>query len=906
MLEKTYEPKSIEAKWAKAWQDGRLFLPPSDRERAFTIVIPPPNITGALHMGNALNDTLQDILVRSHRMFGEDAYWVPGTDHGGIATQSVLEKKLAKEQKLRRHDLGREKFLEMTWEWYRECGNTILQQLQQLGCALDLSQENVRFTMDEKRARAVYEAFRIFWDKKLVYRGERMINWCVHCGTALSDIEVEHETANSKLWHIRYKAEDGSDGVVVATTRPETLFGDTAVAVNPTDERYKNFIGKKVRLPLTGRLIPVIADPEVDASFGTGALKITPAHDPVDNEIGRRHKLPNVVVITHDGKMQNVPEKYLGMDRTACRHAVQEDLREQGLLVKEQPYAHAVSSCYRCNQAIEPYISEQWFVSMKSLAAPAMKAAQDGKIQFHPESWKKPYLAWLEKIEDWCISRQIWWGHRVPVWYCEKCSASGLHFVQTKQGAKELSRVSFKEGAKPIVSYHKPEKCPDCGHTALLQDPDVLDTWFSSGLWPFSVFGWPEKTAELKKYYPTTVLSTGYEILYLWVARMVMMGMEFLGEAPFSHVYLHGIVRDKRGKKMSKSLGNVIDPRELMPKFGTDALRFALALQAVPGRDIPFDEESITGSRNFCNKIYNAARFVQMNMPENAGELKLPPVERRTLADRWILDRYCAAVETARAQIEDYNISAAANTLYSFLWDEYCDWYIELSKARLQQEGKEDVLAILAHVFYGTLRALHPFMPYITEELGAQFKVYTGSKAEFLLKDSYPQPRAEWKDPQAVAEMELVMGITTAVRTMRSHFCVPPAAQITAVVSSATDRTPLEILERHADYVKLLGKIQKLDTGVNAAKPPRSATALFRDMSVYVPLEGLIDFGKEKTRLAKEKEKLLKETQQCEQRLGNPDFKAHAPAEEVEKIRQRLDQARLKIQSVDASLQDLA
>ncbi|HOX22085.1 MAG TPA: valine--tRNA ligase [Elusimicrobiales bacterium] len=906
MLEKTYEPKNIEAKWAKAWQQRRLFMPPADREHAYTIVIPPPNITGALHMGHALNNTLQDILVRSHRMFGSDAYWVPGTDHGGIATQSVLEKKLAKEQKLRRHDLGREKFLAMTWQWYKECGNTILEQLQQLGCALDLSSENVRFTMDEKRAKSVFEAFRLLWDKKLVYRGERMINWCVHCGTALSDIEVEHETSHSKLWHIRYLGADGSDGVIVATTRPETLFGDTAVAVNPEDERYKNLVGKQVRLPLTDRLIPVIADQEVDSSFGTGALKITPAHDPVDHEIGKRHKLANLVVLTHEGKMQNVPKKYLGLDRSACRHAVQEDLREQGLLIKEEPYAHAVSSCYRCNQPIEPYISEQWFVSMKGLAKPAIAAAKSGKIAFHPESWQKPYLDWLEKIEDWCISRQIWWGHRVPVWYCENCSAGGLYFAETADGSKELSRVSFKNGAKPIVSFEKPAKCPTCGHTGLLQDPDVLDTWFSSGLWPFSVFGWPEKTPELKKYYPTSVLSTGYEILYLWVARMVMMGLEFMGDIPFSHVYLHGIVRDKRGKKMSKSLGNVIDPRELMPKYGTDALRFSLASQAAPGRDIPFDEESIIGARNFCNKIYNASRFVLMNLPENAGELKLPPPERRTLADRWILDRYCAAVETARAQIEDYNLSAAASTLYAFLWDEYCDWYIELSKSRLQQADKQDVLAILTHVLRGTLRALHPFMPYITEELAAQFKNCAGAKADFLLMESYPKSEPALRDPQAVREMETVMGVTSAIRTMRSHFCVPPAAQIKAVVSSAGNKEELQALNSHAAYVKLLAKLETLETGVEVSKPSQSATGLFRDMSVYLPLAGLIDFGKEKARLAKEKEKLQREAQQCEQRLGNPDFKAHAPAEEVAKIQARLEQAQLKIKSVDSSLQDLS
>ncbi len=738
MLPKTYEPQPVEEKLAAKWQKDRLFvshIPQDKSKKSFVIVIPPPNITGALHMGHALNDTLQDALVRANRMFGSEAFWVPGTDHGGIATQTVMEKKLSKERKVKRTDLGREKFLEEMWKWYEECGGTILGQLNKLGCALDLDKENVRFTMDSERGEAVFEAFRRMWEKQYIYRGERMINWCVRCGTALSDIEVEHEQLHSKLWHIRYPFADGSGEIVVATTRPETMLGDTAVAVNPNDERYAALIGKQLRLPLTDRLIPVIGDPEVDMSFGTGAVKVTPAHDPVDFEMGKRHNLEIIKVIDYDGRMINCAAPYLGMDRTKCRHQIVEDLNTAGFFVKEEHHGHGVGTCYRCHQPIEPLVSEQWFVHMKELAAPAIKAIEDGRVTIHPEAWKKPLVDWLNNIQDWCISRQIWWGHRIPVWYCRHCSKDGLIF----DNAGELSRVSFAHGAKPIVSHDRPEKCPLCGGHDLVQDPDVLDTWFSSGLWPFSVFGWPKKTPELDFFYPTSVLVTGYEIIYLWVARMLMMGLEFMGEVPFKDVYIHGIVRDKHGKKMSKSIGNVVDPLDLISKYGTDAVRFSLLAQAFPGKDIPFGEESITGARNFCNKIYNASRFVMMNLPETPRELKLPAKLTR-LSDRWIMDRYAAAIQSARADIENYDLASATVGLYHFLWGSYCDWYVELAKPRLQNEGeKEEVLAVLVYVLYGTLKALHPFMPYITEELTTALRPYTDSKAEYLLNERYPE-----------------------------------------------------------------------------------------------------------------------------------------------------------------------
>ena len=598
MLPKAYEPQEVEKKLADKWQNAKLFAAKADKtKKPFVIVIPPPNITGALHMGHALNDTLQDVLIRSHRMFGEEAFWVPGTDHGGIATQNVIEKKLAKEEHKSRHDLGREKFVETVWEWYNECGNAIFNQFRKMGWSLDLS--DIRFTMDEKRAKAVYECFRQWWEKKYIYRGKRLINWCVRCSTALSDIEVEHEQHAGKLWHLRYKGEDGSDGIVIATTRPETIYADAAIAVNPKDERYKNMVGKKVIIPLANRAIPIIADEAVELEFGTGALKITPAHDATDYEVGQRHNLPAVSVINDKGKMINCPEKYLGMDRDLCRKETVKDLDAAGLLVKEEKYNNAVSTCYRCHNVIEPFMSEQWFVKMDELATPAIAAAESGELQFHPESWKTPFVNWLKNLQDWCISRQIWWGHRIPVWYCRHCSEKGLTFATDKQGNKQLTKVSFEDGAKPIVSFNKPEKCPVCGGHDLVQDPDVLDTWFSSSLWPLSVFGWPEQTEDLKYFYPTSTLVTGYEILYLWVARMVMSGLAFTGKLPFKDVFLNGIVRDKTGAKMSKSKGNVIDPLDMTAKYGTDA-----ADAGCPGQ-----------RHSLCRrKHHGRAQFLQQNL----------------------------------------------------------------------------------------------------------------------------------------------------------------------------------------------------------------------------------------------------------------------------------------------------
>ncbi|MBR3604140.1 MAG: valine--tRNA ligase [Elusimicrobiaceae bacterium] len=905
MLPKAYEPQEVEERLINKWQEAKLFTAKVDKnKKPFVVVIPPPNITGALHMGHALNDTLQDTLIRSHRMFGEEAYWVPGTDHGGIATQNVIEKKLAKEQHLTRHDLGREKFVETVWDWYNECGNAIFNQFKKMGWSLDLSKENLRFTMDEKRAKSVYECFKRLWEKGYIYRGKRLINWCVRCSTALSDIEVEHEQQSAKLWHLQYKAEDGSEGIVIATTRPETIYADAAIAVNPKDERYKDLVGKKVIIPLANRAIPVIADEAVELEFGTGALKITPAHDATDYEVGQRHNLPIMVVINDKGKMINCPEKYLGMDREVCRKETVKDLEEAGLLVKEEKYNNAVSTCYRCHSAIEPFMSEQWFVKMDKLAAPAIEAAESGELQFHPASWKTPFVNWLKNIQDWCISRQIWWGHRIPVWYCRHCSEKGLTFATDKQGNEQLTKVSFEDGAQPIVSFGSPEKCPVCGGTHFVQDPDVLDTWFSSALWPISVFGWPEETEDLNYFYPTTSMVTGYEILYLWVARMVMMGLEFKGKLPFKDVFLNGIVRDKRGKKMSKSLGNVIDPLDMTAKYGTDAVRFSLLMQAVPGKDIPYAEESITGARNFCNKIYNASRFILMNMEGIKGPLAMP-TQAKELADQWILDRYVCAIKTAREGIEKYNLALTANTLYHFLWGDFCDWYIELAKQRFQTEEKQYVMALCVNILYGTLKALHPLIPFITEEIASSLRPYVAEEGEFLLQQKYPEFDAALQNTQAVKKMEAVQGITKEIRTIRAQFNVPPGLKINAVLS-AENEEELATVKAHAPYIKLMAKIDQLTIGINEQKPKQTATATFGKIAIYVPLTGLIDFDKEKKRLEKDMAAAQANIASRKARLSQENFIKNAPQEQIDKTKAELAAAETLLAQAQAALADLA
>ena len=898
-LEKVYDPKPVEAKWAAAWRERRMFRaePKGERKKRFVIVIPPPNVTGALHIGHALNNTLQDVLIRFHRLEGHPACWVPGCDHGGIATQNVMEKQLKAEKKTR-FDLGREAFLERMRAWTKECKSTILGQLARLGCALDWDRES--FTMDEARARSVYAAFEHLWKKGLIYRGHRMVNWCVRCGTALSDAELEREDRKTKLWHIRYPGADGSEGLIVATTRPETMLGDTAVAVHPDDARYKGLVGKKLKLPLTPYEILVVADAAVDSSFGTGAVKVTPAHDVNDFEIWQRHpSIGQRQVIGFDGRM--TPEAgaaYAGVSREAARDKVVADLGAS--LVKTEDHANAVQTCYRCGSLIEPMLAWQWFVKMEPLAKAALAAHEAGRFKLSPESWSKPYSDWLVNLKDWCISRQIWWGHQIPVWYCLECHPD----IATKpfQTIPDL---------KGVVSKTKPNHCPDCKSRKgdFIQDPDVLDTWFSSALWPFSVFGWPEKSDDLDFFYPTSVLVTGYEILYLWVARMQMMGLELMGDVPFHTCVIHGIVRDKSGKKMSKSLGNVIDPLVMMDKYGTDAFRFSLVVQAHPGKDMPFAEESITGARNFGNKIWNSSRFVLMNLPDQApeGGYSFSGLDRSKLelADRWILAEYEQAIETARARYAAYDVAAAADALYAFLWDKFCDWYVELAKLRLtgpDGEAKETVRAILVQVLLGTLKLLHPVMPFITEELYQALKGYGGEDASSILGS--PRPGGEgWKDEQAVARMTRVMEAVGALRALRAQLNVPPGLKLR--VLTAGDGEELRLVKEHEEYVKTLARLDAIDSAAGA-RPPHSATALAGGLSFYVPLEGVIDFAKERARLEKEAKDVVAQLERCRAQLSNQNFLSRAPKSEVDTIRQRQTDFEAKQNRIRETLENLS
>ncbi|MFH2203700.1 MAG: valine--tRNA ligase [Elusimicrobiota bacterium] len=907
MLDKAYSHEDVESRWTAAWKEAKLFHSKPSDQPSYTIVIPPPNITGALHIGHALNNTLQDILIRYHRLRGREACWVPGTDHGGIATQNVMEKML-KQEGLTRHDLGREKFLGRMQTWSRETKNTILGQLTRLGCALDFSRE--AFTMDETRAAAVCHAFKQFYDQGLIYRDKRMVNWCVRCGTALSDIEVEHEERKGGLWHIKYPVV-GEEGrfLTIATTRPETMLADTAIAVHPDDERYRDLHGKKAILPLVNIEIPIIADAYVDRSFGTGALKVTPYHDVNDFAIWQRHKdvMPAPPqVIGFDGRMtEQAPEKYRGQTRDKARDAVVADLEECGLLDKMEKYKNAVGTCYRCQQAIETLPSEQWFMKMGELAAKAGAAVDAGDFKLYTQSWTKPYRKWLADIHDWCLSRQIWWGHRIPVWYCPEClgdklELSGDDEYRLKSGGEKLER-----GVR--VAASRPDKCA-CGADRWVQDADVLDTWFSSALWPLSVFGWPEDTPDLRFYYPTKVLVTGYEILYLWVARMQMMGLYFKDRVPFDDALIHGIVRDNKGKKMSKSLGNVIDPLVMMDKYGTDALRFALAAQAHPGRDIPFSEDSLTGPRHFVNKIWNSTRFVLMNVPETApaGGYALAELDGKSLelADRWILDAFAAAVERVHAHIQVYNVAAAADELYGFLWDDFCDWYVELAKIRLEDKSADGRAArtILVQVLTATMKLLHPFMPYVTEELYGALKAHAGEKADYILRAGESRFTGELADREAAEKMAFVMGAVRALRALRSQLNVPPAMKLN--VMFAGEDQHLETLLNHAHYVRRLARLESFEKSPGE-RPPQSATAVVGGLTFYVPLAGVIDLAKERKRLAKEFDALCQELARCEKQLGNPSFVERAPAAEVEKIRCRQQDFASKKISLEGTLASL-
>ncbi len=880
-LPKTYNPEQTEQPWYPFWEEKGYFQPQSQASIPYSIVIPPPNVTGSLHMGHALNNTLQDILTRWHRMAGDKTVWVPGTDHGGIATQNVVEKLLRSEKKTRQ-DLGREAFLERMWQWRRESGDTILMQLKRLGASCDWTR--TRFTMDEPCSKAVRHAFVALFNKGLIYRGPRMVNWCPRCHTALADIEVEHEEKAGKLWHIRYPLASGSGGITVATTRPETMLGDTAVAVNPEDDRYKSYIGKKLRLPLMNREIPIIADAAVDPAFGTGAVKVTPAHDPTDFDMGERHKLPHEVVINFEGKMTDRAGTYAGLDRFDARKKIVEDLEAQGHLEKVDDYRLAAAICYRCQTIIEPLVSEQWFLKMGDMAAQAAGATRDGRVKIFPSSWEKPYLNWLDNIRDWCISRQIWWGHRIPVYYCAA------------------------EKGRPFASEETPSKCPSCSSTDIKQDEDVLDTWFSSGLWPLSVFGWPDDTADLKTFYPTAVLVTGHEILYLWVARMVMMGLQFRNEVPFRHVYIHGIVRDKQGKKMSKSLGNVIDPLDIMKQFGTDALRFSMAESSIPGRDLHLSNDSFLKARNFANKLWNACRFVLMNL-EGYKAHPLPKSSDIGLADRWILHSLQETIEQVTSALGAYNPAEASRALYEFIWGSLCDWYLEISKVALtgsDARARTVKQSLLVHLLRQSVALLHPVMPYETEELFQALKPYLAEAPESIMIHPWPKPDAALRNQEAANKMNLMKDVVTAIRTVRSESVIPPGTKIDCYLGNlnAAAKDILEDPDVKA-FIIALARLNQLETD-SSRKPSEYLFTVFGGGEIYVAAQGIIDKDKEKARLLKNKSQLEQMLARGRAALENKDFLERAPKEEVESRRATLQETEQKLRWLDRNLEGLS
>ena len=855
-LPKNYNPADFEDRLYKKWEESGYFKPSGKKGATpFSVVIPPPNVTGQLHMGHALDDTLQDILVRYKRMAGFDTLWVPGTDHAGIATQIKVEENLRVNEGLTRYDLGREKFLERVWDWKNQYGNRIISQLKKLGTSCDWSRE--RFTMDEGCSRAVREVFVNLYEKGLIYRGHRIINWCPHCLTALSDAEVEYKDMDGSFWHIKYPIK-GEDGYVeVATTRPETMFGDTAVAVNPADEATKHLIGKTLILPIVGREIPVIADDYVEIGFGTGCVKITPAHDPNDFLVGQRHDLEQIKVMNDDATMNAHAGKYEGMDRYECRKALVKDLEAEGYLIKTVPHPHNVGVCYRCGTVVEPLTSDQWFVKMKPLAAPAIEAVENGTINFVPDRFSKNYFNWMNNILDWCISRQLWWGHRIPAFYCDTCG-------------------------EMYVSKEDMTVCPKCGKE-LRQDPDVLDTWFSSALWPFSTLGWPDSTEDLAKYYPTSVLVTGYDIITFWVSRMIFSGIEHMGKEPFSTVFIHGLVRDALGRKMSKSLGNGIDPLEIIDKYGADALRFALATGNSPGNDMRFSDEKIEAARNFANKIWNAARFVLMNLDTEDFDLTLPADEDLALEDKWVLSQFNTLVGEVRANLDGFELGIALSKLYDFIWDIFCDWYIELAKIRLANKGTKEcntAQRVLVYVLGGAMKLLHPFLPFITEEIWQSIP----HEGESIMISDYPEQDDKLNYENDERIMARVLDVIKAIRRARAEKNVPPSKKATLYIVTEHKDTfneavmPFFTKLASASEVKVCDKVEE-----------ENALRIITDSAVaYIPVADIIDVEKELARLTKEKETLLKEIERIDKKLSNEGFTSKAPAAVIEGEREKL------------------
>ena len=868
-LSKSYNPRDFEDRIYDFWMKGNYFHAEVDKDKKpYTIVMPPPNITGQLHMGHALDETLQDILIRWRRMQGYSALWLPGTDHASIATEAKIVEAMRKEG-VTKDDLGREGFLERAWEWKKLYGNRITEQLKKLGSSCDWYRE--RFTMDEGCSKAVKEVFVRLYDKGLIYRGERIINWCPHCLTSISDAEVDFEEQEGSFWHLRYPLTDGSGYVQLATTRPETLLGDTAVAVHPEDERYKDIIGKTVILPLVGREIPVVADEYVDPEFGTGVVKITPAHDPNDFEVGLRHNLPVINVMTDDAKIIDEYEKYAGMDRYEARKAIVKDLEEGGFLVKIQPHTHNVGTCYRCKTTVEPRVSKQWFVKMEPLAKPAIECVRSGKTKIIPDRFEKVYYHWMENIKDWCISRQLWWGHRIPAWYCEDCG-------------------------EVIVAKEAPQTCPKCGKNHLKQDEDTLDTWFSSALWPFSTLGWPDKTPELDYFFPTNTLVTGYDIIFFWVARMIFSSCEQMDSQPFDTVFMHGIVRDENGVKMSKSLGNGIDPLEIIQKYGADALRFFLATGNSPGNDMRFSEKRVEACANFANKLWNASRFVHMNIDDYDVKNELPAT--LTTEDKWIVSTLNNVAKEINENLEKFELGVAVQKLYDFIWDCFCDWYIELAKSRLQSEGEtaQNARQVLVWTLEKILRLLHPFMPYITEEIWQTIP----HEGETVMLSQYPDFDPALDYPEAVAQMEKVMNAIRGIRNRRNEMNVPPSKKAKVYIATKFEDT----FKSGAQFICKLASASEVEVG-ESFDLEGAVNIVTADAKIYIPMDELVDKKAELERLTKELQQVEKRLAQSEGKLNNQGFVAKAPAAVVEKVKGQAEKERETIAMIKAAIEAL-
>ena len=875
-LNKNYDASQIEKKWYKFWHENGYFKPIEDKtQKPFTIVIPPPNVTGILHMGHVLNNTLQDVAIRYHRMTGRPTLWIPGTDHAGIATQNMVEKELKKENKTR-YDIGREALVERIWDWKKEKGSHIIEQLKQLGCSCDWSRE--RFTMDEELSLAVKKVFIHLYEKDLIYKGKYIINWCPRCVTALANDEVEYAEQKAKLWYIKYPLEDKTGSITIATTRPETMLGDVAVAINPKDERYTHLIGKKVLLPIANRLIPIITDDYVEKDFGTGCVKITPGHDPNDFEIGLRHNLEQLIIMDENGKInQNGPAPLQGLDRLEARKRIVEQLQIEDLLEKIEEHDNSVGHCYRCDTIIEPYLSDQWFVRMQPLAVPAIEAVESGEIRFVPERWTKVYMHWMNNIRDWCISRQIWWGHRIPAYYCENCS-------------------------EMIVSIEKPEECPRCHHKGFRQDEDVLDTWFSSWIWPFSTMGWPNKTPDLEYFLPTNLLITAPEIIYLWVARMIMATIEFENKIPFDTVFLNGIVRDVLGRKMSKSLGNSPDPIDIINTVGADALRFSIIFNTPKGQDSYYSDAILETGRNFCNKIWNAFRFIIMNIDQNS-QLPTPNSQLSLdLADKWIYARLHQVIEEINDHYLNLRFNDATQLLMHFIWDEYCSWYVEMAKEKFYNEKDPEVLEttkyVLLDVMQTSMRLLHPVMPFISEEIWQLIKEIFPLSEDALIIAKFPVSDEKMIDKKVIAEMELIQETIVAIRNLRKQINISPAINVDITIKLFSEPQK-ELYQKYQGYVCKLAKVQNIDMGVDINKPGSCLVAVIQDIQVFLPLKDLIDIEAEKAKLLKQKEKLESELSVIQNKLNNEKFINNAKPEIIEKEKEKEIEVQTKLNTIN-------